>query len=74
MKKLTVEYDGKQHFEPVTFGSKNNMKILKNFISTLINDEIKDKYCEDVGIKLIRIPYFEQKNIIQILTNNNIIS
>ena len=44
-----IEYDGKQHFEPV-FGQ-------KDFENTKRTDELKTKYCKENGIKLIRIKY-----------------
>jgi len=47
-----IEYDGEQHYEPVKrFGGEERLK------KTQINDEIKNKYCKDNGIKMIRIPY-----------------
>ncbi|WP_260989051.1 DUF2726 domain-containing protein [Bacillus sp. DE0042] len=44
-----IEFDGKQHFEPV-FG-------LETFKKTKINDSIKNQFCKHKGILLIRIPY-----------------
>jgi very-short-patch-repair endonuclease len=49
-----IEYDGRQHFEPIDFfGGNDGLKYIQ------INDAIKNKYCEDNGIKLIRIRYDE---------------
>ncbi len=49
---MCIEYDGRQHYEPVNyFGgleSYNRLKLL---------DSIKDKYCDDNNIKLIRVSY-----------------
>ena len=48
-----IEYDGKQHFEPVEyFGGKSEFLKLQN------RDKIKEKYCKANGIKLIRISYY----------------
>lgn len=47
--KCLIEYDGEQHFKP-KFGK-------KNFEKTLHNDAIKDKFCEENNIDLIKIPY-----------------
>lgn len=61
---LCIEYDGKQHFEPIKrFGG------IDNFIITQKHDEIKNNYCENNNIKLLRIKYTENieeklKNII----------
>lgn len=57
-----IEYDGQQHFEPVEyFGG------MKSFKDTQLRDEIKNAYCRDKSIQLIRIPYFEFENIEDIL-------
>lgn len=62
--KLIVEVDGRQHLYP-SFGD-------DSFIITIIHDAIKNSYCEDNNIKLIRIPYweFENENYINILQSN----
>ena len=62
-----IEFDGKQHFEPTRFGSKNQMKTIKGFIQILINDKIKDDFCKLNKIKLIRIPYWDLNKIDKIL-------
>ena len=47
-----IEYDGIQHFQSVlNFGGDEMFEQVK------IKDEIKNQYCEENGIKLIRIPY-----------------
>lgn len=51
---LLIEFDGKQHFEPIEFFGG-----LKHLKETQHNDRIKNKYCEDKNIKLIRIRYDE---------------
>ena len=48
-----VEYDGKQHFEPVDyFGGQ------QGFDYTQKHDAIKNQYCIENNIKLLRIPYY----------------
>lgn len=60
--KFLIEYDGIQHFEPRdAFGGE------EAFNYTLRKDKIKDDYCKNNNIKLIRIPYWELKRIEQIL-------
>jgi hypothetical protein len=60
--KLLIEFDGKQHFEPIRwFGGEENFKRQQ------IRDEIKNKYCKDNKIPLLRIPYWKQNNIGKIL-------
>ena len=47
-----VEYDGKQHFEPIDFfGGK------EGFEKTKKRDEVKNIYCTTRNIPLLRIPY-----------------
>lgn len=59
---ICIEFDGIQHFKPVLrFGGDDS------FEKMIKNDKIKNKYCFDKKIKLIRIPYNEIKNINQIL-------
>jgi very-short-patch-repair endonuclease len=61
---LCIEYDGRQHFEPIDFfGGEKNFEIIKK------RDKIKNEYCLNNNIHLIRIPYNEYKNINSILHN-----
>lgn len=51
---ICIEFDGKQHFKPNEFfGGDEALE------ETKIRDEIKNKYCENNNIKLIRIRYDE---------------
>lgn len=60
-----IEYDGKQHYEPIKhFGGKKTFKALK------YNDSIKNEYCKDNYINLIRIKYTDFDIINDILNNN----
>lgn len=65
--KFLIEYDGKQHFEPVNFGGCSDEEALENFKQTKNNDSIKNKYCYINGIELIRIPYWDFDKIEEIL-------
>lgn len=66
---LFIEYDGQQHFEPVRFrGEKRDIE--EEFIKLQERDMIKNKYCEDNNINLLRIPYWEDKNIEKIISNH----
>jgi hypothetical protein len=61
---VCIEYDGIQHFEPVEFfGGEEGFKSLQE------RDAIKTNYCKENNIDLIRIPYWEEKNIKSILTS-----
>lgn len=59
---LCIEFDGRQHFESEDFfGGEESFRLTK------IRDEIKNNYCRDNGINLLRIPYYELDNIEKIL-------
>ena len=63
-KNICIEYDGKQHFESVEyFGGE------KDFAKRKKRDIIKNEYCSNNNIKLIRIPYFKFDDINFILNN-----
>jgi hypothetical protein len=57
-----IEYDGEQHFE--VYGGWSTKEVL---IRTQKSDSIKNDFCVNNEIKLIRIPYVEFKNINKIL-------
>lgn len=57
-----IEFDGIQHFESIEyFGGNDRFNYMKKC------DEIKNNYCINNKIKLIRIPYYEIENIEDIL-------
>lgn len=56
-KNICIEYDGKQHFEPIEyFGGKESFKTQTE------NDKIKNIYCKNNKITLIRLPYTLSNN------------
>lgn len=59
-----IEYDGEGHYQVIDFNGHNGEETFK---STTKNDKIKNKYCNDNNINLIRIPYWEFNNIEKIL-------
>ena len=65
-RKFLIEYDGIQHFEPREFGMRKE-ETLQSFREIQANDQIKNQYCIDNDIPLIRIPYWEFDNIEHIL-------
>lgn len=57
-KKIGIEYQGQQHYQPVNFfGGK------KSFIRTQKNDKIKSFLCKKNNILLIEFPYFLKNNV-----------
>lgn len=66
---MCIEYDGEQHFEIVDFSSHNQERAKKQFEKIKLRDNIKNKYCQQNNIKLLRIPYWDFDNIEKILEN-----
>lgn len=61
---LLIEFDGIQHFEPREyFGGQSGFEYRQQ------NDSIKNAYCRTHSIPLLRIPYTEQDNIEQLITD-----
>lgn len=53
-----IEYDGIQHFQPVDyFGGEKNFNYLQEC------DKVKNQYCKEHNIPLIRIPYTKKGKI-----------
>lgn len=63
---VLIEFDGQQHYDDYFY--KNKVEDAEYSLNeTIKRDRIKDEYCKEKNIKLIRIPYFEEKNINKIL-------
>lgn len=58
---LCIEFDGEQHYKANDYFGK------KEFELTQKRDRIKNNYCEEKGIGLLRIPYWEIDNVDKIL-------
>jgi len=63
-----IEFDGKQHYFP-----RRKFSGLKWYVGTKRRDLIKNKYCQDNSIKLIRIPYWNLRKIYRILKDKEIV-
>lgn len=61
---LLIEYNGKQHYEPVKYWKHEN-----DFKKRQLRDKIKLNYCKDNNIDLLILPYTEFDNIEQIIKN-----
>ena len=57
--RMLIEYDGIFHYEKQYKGD--------NYETIQIHDQLKNKYCKENNIPLIRIPYWEFDNIEEIL-------
>lgn len=57
-KNLSREYDGEQHFK-----SFHHFREEEGYNKLVENDNIKNQYCSDNNINLIRIPYTDFNKI-----------
>ena len=64
---IAIEFDGEQHYKQGHFTH-------SKLSYTQLHDNIKNNYCKNNNIKLIRIPYWDMKNIETILNNKILIS
>jgi hypothetical protein len=60
---ICIEYDGEQHFKEVNYG--DNSQSLNQY---QYHDYLKDEYCMNNNIRLLRIKYTNYDNIEDILT------
>lgn len=66
---LLIEFDGIQHFEEVAyFASKEKSKEELNYKQN--NDKRKNQLAKEKNINLLRIPYYDFDNILEILIEN----
>lgn len=60
---VAVEYDGEGHYYPLRFRGLDDKKALTSFHSTQKHDRMKDIYCCNHNIPLIRIPYYKYEDL-----------
>lgn len=60
-----IEYQGRQHYEPVPFSRKIDTAAALELLKK--HDEIKKKWCDKMDIQLLQIPYWELANIPKIV-------
>jgi hypothetical protein len=61
--RIIIEYDGEHHYKENKYFGVGNLKYVAE------NDNIKNKYCQDNNIKIIRIPYYKFDSIKNLLDN-----
>jgi len=66
--KFLVEYDGEQHFRPVRFNGISEEKAKEHFRITQHHDFLKNQYCINNNIPLLRVSYKEFPYLSEILT------
>ena len=60
-----IEYDGQQHFKPIDFFGG-----IDGFEKTKIRDSIKNQYCKNNNIRLLRLNYLNTDNEIKKMITN----
>ena len=65
-----IEYDGEQHFKPIDFAGKGEVWALNQLHITQERDKVKTNYCYQNNIPLIRIPYWEKKDVERFLISS----
>jgi hypothetical protein len=65
---IAIEYDGRQHFEPVNFGGITNEQVEERFKEIQNNDKLKNDFCKENNFQLIRIPYTRFAETLSILS------
>lgn len=68
---LFIEYNGGQHYEPVTFGGISKIEAAEKFKKQQIRDFKVNQYCKDNNIKLLEIDgrKYQNKTLIEYLNN-----
>lgn len=61
-KEVLVEIDGEGHYKPCNFNQISNKDAIKTFEITKNHDIIKNNFCKEQNIKLLRISYKEILN------------
>lgn len=64
---LAIEYDGEFHYTPIPYlDEEDGIRTLERI---QYRDGVKNNFCKDHNIKLLRIPYTEKNNIKEIIIN-----
>lgn len=64
-----IEFDGQQHFVPTKFHNCTEDEAILRLEKQQKHDKIKEEYCSRHNIKLLRIPYWDEKKIPEILSS-----
>lgn len=64
-----LEYDGEAHFKPIQFGGISIDEAKLNFETQVKRDKIKNCFCKENNIKMLRISYKDSDKIYDILNS-----
>lgn len=62
-KNIAIEFDGEHHYKSVQFNGISQEEADENHRKTKLHDKMKTEYCNQCGVKLIRIPFTERGRI-----------
>lgn len=65
-----IEFDGEQHYNMNYDITMNNPDPEKSFATRKKHDQIKTDYCREHNIGLLRIPYYKENHIEEIITKD----
>ena len=65
--KLLIEFQGEQHYNPVTFGGISAEQAEQRYNNQVEHDKLKQEYATANQFNLLVIPYWDYKNIKEIL-------
>ena len=65
---LLIEYDGRQHFQPVMFGGMSKKKAKRSHKKTVRHDRLKNIYSDLHRYPLLRIKYDQKDNIDELVS------
>ena len=68
---MVIEVDGQGHYFVANFNQCSNEQAKISYELTVKHDKIKDNFCKDNNITIIRIPYWDMDNkkYLDVLTN-----
>ena len=66
---MVIEFDGIAHFLPTRFGGISEEKAQENLITAQRRDKIKNDYCLEYNIPILRIPYWDFDKIESLVMN-----
>ena len=66
---IVIEFNGKQHYEPVNFGGISQEEADNQFKKQKKHDRLKRKFCEENNYKLLEIHYKDYGRINEIVSD-----
>ena len=66
---IVIEFNGKQHYEPVRFGGISQEDADRNFKKQKKRDRLKRRFCEENNYKILEIHYKDYGRINEIVSN-----